>query len=279
MTPFHFAKTRALVAVDLGIVATALALGCSSGSGPSGGEQTGSAKAAIRSQGITVHGCRARAVFDITSPTTIDFVAMDSPDMQDAQLQLFDVDDVERTTPILVTARQASPSMQALLEGATEQASQNAALRDLESSATSSSTQSSGGMRTNSQSADAIHQVSATSQRSTSAVSSSGQGSSATQGSGSTSGSAASTTNQATHVASAQSSASTLVFDQLSQIQSNHMMLVVDATAHQASSLLRVFQGSNAVVTDVQTFPITAATCGSVNASVPMVTPVARPRG
>lgn len=278
MSTFTLAKTRALVPVDVGIVASALVLGCGSGSGPigpSGGEQTGSAKAAITSQGITVDGCRAHGVFDVTSPTAIGFVAMDSPDLQNAQMQLFQVDGANRTTQVQATAHQANPSTQALLDGAAEQASQNAALRELQSSASSTSTQSSGGTRSDSQSADSSHQAMATSERGMSSFASSSQGGSSANVAG------ASATNHAANAqaSSSRSSVTTLVFDRLSQLDSNHMMLVVDATAHQASSLLRLFQGTNGVVTDVQTFPITAATCSGVSASVPIVTPVARPPG
>ncbi|HEX8796352.1 MAG TPA: hypothetical protein VF765_35620 [Polyangiaceae bacterium] len=251
-------------------MATALSLGCGSGSGgpgsPSTKEQTGSAKAAITSRGFTVNGCQAHGVFDITSPQAIDFVAMDGSDLTRAQMMLYTVDARNEQSQVHKTAQHASPSMQALLESATAPAAAPVRVLTLQSSAFQA-----GGSSTNG-STSSMHMSTSTSTAMTFQQT--------TKSSGSTNQAMAAHGAGASGVsnASSASSAAMLVFDDLSQLASNHMVLVVDATAKQILSTLHLFQGSNGVVTAVQSFPVTAAMCSGVSASVPAIAPVAIPQ-
>ena len=271
MRAFGFANAGAVRPVALGVVATALALGCGSGSGaPSGTstkEQAGSAKAAITSRSLTVKGCQVHGVFDITSPQAIDFVAMDGSDLTHAQMLLYTVDARNEQSQVQKTPQHASPSMQALLGGASAPAApvkvltlQSSAFQMAGSSTNGSS--SSTHTSTSTSTAMMLQQTTSTSGSTDQTMGAHGAGASGTSNASS---------------GSSSSSAAMLVFDDLSQLGSSHMVLVVDATAKQLLGMLRLFQGTNGAVTAVQSFPVMTTMCSSVSASVPLIAPVAIP--
>jgi hypothetical protein len=297
MTELNPTKSRTLGPVALGIVSATLAIGCAASgdgsAGPNDGETTGVSKAAIISRGITVNGCVARGVFDITAPTPIGFVAVDPSNLRNAQLQLFTVDGQGAATPVQMTAQTPSSQLQSALDAAP------GTLRDL--TQTTSATAPSTMIATPSSNIGSI--VGTATAGNTggtsgdiSGASSNQRGASAwmggTQGDSQSIGTSAYATNEGdqSHLsishqssfdgnqaaaananngaqnvqsAASQSSASTLAFSNLSQLDSIHMMLVVNVTASMANSTLRLFQGTNGVVTAAQNFPIVTPACGA----------------
>ncbi len=90
MTRNHFAKAGAIGTVSLGLLAASLGAGCGS-SGPSDSASPASSpeKASIVQEGQwAVGGCGATGTFTITSPQTINFIALNANAFNNAQVQL-----------------------------------------------------------------------------------------------------------------------------------------------------------------------------------------------
>jgi hypothetical protein len=259
-------KSRTLGPVALGIVAATLAMGCGSGdgsAGPMGGQQTGASKSAITARGFTANGCVARGVFDIVAPTAIDFVAMAPADLQNVQMQLYTVDAQGLDTPVQKTAQPPSAQLvSALDDGATDQ------VKDLTTVAIQGAHAASaavgayqGGNSANDQSANtsryATNEGNQSNQTISHQYSYNGNGASAANDG------ARNNAAQSAQSATNQSSATTLAFSGLSLLNATHMMLVINMTASGTNGALRLFQGSDGVVTDAQKFPIVTPACGA----------------
>jgi hypothetical protein len=290
MSQLNLTESRALGSIALGIVSATLAIGCGSGDGSgAGGEPTSPSEAAITARAITVNGCLARGVFDITSPTSIDFVAMNrAPNLRDVQMQLFTVDGQGHQTPVQTTAQQANPQLQSQLDGTTDsiRVLTTSQVAGVASGATNPSivgstvgantqTTSNGGGQSawqsanhgDSRTADTSRYATNEGDRSDQSISHqySGNGNAA----GTAAASAATSVavgdlGDAVRTAAILWGSSALAFSNLSQLASNHMMLVVNLTASGTSGVLRLFQGSNGVVTVAQDFSfVTPPACGA----------------
>jgi hypothetical protein len=272
-------KSRTLGAVALGVVAATLAMGCGSGdsAGPIGGEQTGASKAAITARGFTANGCVARGVFDITAPTAIDFVAMAPTDLRNVQMQLYTVDGKGLDTAVHKTAQPPNAQLVSLIDDPATDQVKNLVLANVGGDVGGAVGGAVGAAHSTSAMVGAYQNGSSANQQSTGASryatnegSQSGQ-SVGHQYSWNGNGTAAANANdgaqnnaaQTTQSAAMQSSATTLAFTDLSLLNASHLMLVINVTANGTNAALRLFQGSNGIVTDAQNFPIVTPACGA----------------
>jgi hypothetical protein len=121
MSRNRFAKTSAIGTVSLGLLAAALGAGCgSSGPGPSGSESAKAPeKASIVQQGQwDVGGCGATGTFTITSPQTINFIAINANAFKNAQFQLQVVNSDNTTTQINRQVQHADSLLNQVLSNA-----------------------------------------------------------------------------------------------------------------------------------------------------------------
>jgi hypothetical protein len=258
-------KSRTLGSVALGIVAATLAMGCGSGdgsAGPIGGEQTGASKAAITARGFTVNGCVARGVFDVIAPTAIDFVAVAPTDLRNVQMQLYTVDGHGLDTPVEKAAQPPSAQLVSLIDdGATDQVKDLIVANAGAHTANAMVGAYQGGSSANKQSAGTSRYATDEGGQSTQSIghqySWNGNGASAANDD------AQNNAAQSAQSAASRSSATTLAFSDLSVLNSSHLMLVINMTASRTNGALRLFQGSNGVVTDAQNFPIVTPACGA----------------
>src|SRR5881275_2634625 len=88
----------------LGLLTTALSVGCGAGADAGGGDPVGAPKTAMGTAAITavgppvISGCSGSQAFDIGSPENIQWVAVEGPNVAKMQLQLFNVDEAGNTT-------------------------------------------------------------------------------------------------------------------------------------------------------------------------------------
>ncbi|HTQ42433.1 MAG TPA: hypothetical protein VMI75_06710 [Polyangiaceae bacterium] len=269
MTELNPTKSRALGHCALGIFATTLAMGCGSGdgsAGPIGGEPTGASKATITARGFTANGCVTRGVFDITAPTAIDFVAMAPTDLRSVQMQLYTVDGQGLDTPVRKTAQAPSAQLVSLLDDPATDQVKNLIVANVGNVGGAHATSSmvgayQNGSSANQTSAGASHYT--TNEGTQSGQSVGHQYSWNGNGAAAAADGAQSNAAQTQQSAAAQSSATTLAFTDLSLLNASHFMLVINMTASGANGALRLFQGSNGVVTDAQNFPIVTPACGT----------------
>src|SRR5262249_45837388 len=103
----------------LGLFATALSVGCASNAEPTDeGGETGSATGAITAMGAPIiSGCNVSQVFDIQSPLNqnIDFVAIQSQNLNDLETQLFAVDQSGTQTALQNSAHAIDSSLQQVI--------------------------------------------------------------------------------------------------------------------------------------------------------------------
>jgi len=274
MSELNPTKSRTLGHCALGIVAATLAMGCGSGDGspgPIGGEQTGVSKATITARGFTANGCVIRGVFDIVAPTPIDFVAMAPTDLRSMQLQLYTVDGQGQDTPVRQTAQAPSAQLVALIDdGATDQVKgliiATGGANEGAQATTATVGAYKGGSSANQQSDGTSRYATNEGSQSTQSVahqnSWNGNGAAAANADEGAQSDAAQS-GQNVQSAANQSTATTLAFADLSLLNASHLMLVINMTANGANGALRLFQGSNGVVTDAQNFPIVTPACGA----------------
>jgi hypothetical protein len=125
--------------VVLGAIAAAAASGCANDvdQKTAAPAETASEQAAITAKSLVVSGCKASGVFDVVSPTFIQFIALDRSDLKDAQMQLSQVDESGRVTSTDQVATEADSAFQSMLDA--EASSQEAARSSSEQSAQNAS--------------------------------------------------------------------------------------------------------------------------------------------
>src|SRR5262249_25718471 len=110
--------------------------GADTGAGDAvGGPNVGTTTAAITQRVSNISGCDGTVAFDVTSPQAIHFIAVQGPNIDSSQLQLFDANENDQLTRVDKDAQTVDSSLASLLSSNSGQSAASKSFNNASNSA------------------------------------------------------------------------------------------------------------------------------------------------